>query len=249
MVEEFRLSIEAKELTHINCESFIDAWVSSYAEKIDEISEHKIPFLTVDELNKIALDNTLKSYSIYEMFSEEERRNICMVWHRLDAWPDSVLGLDELKQKFIIGTLSNGNVSLLIDLSKRAKLNWDVILSGELWGRYKPDPLVYQNAAKMLNLDPSEILLVASHKYDLEAARECGFKTAYILRPLEFGAHIEEQYSHAHEFDIVTTAISELPAILNARAVRPIKGHSFFTPKDTTLNSIQEASLFNCSIM
>ncbi len=215
MVKEFRLLFEEKEITRVDCERFIDVLVNFYAEKMGEISEHKIPFATVDDLNKIALDNTLKSYNIYEKFTEEERNNMWMVWHRLDAWPDSVIGLNELKKNFIIGTLSNGNVSLLIDLSKRAKLKWDVILSGELWSCYKPNPLVYQNAAKMLNLDPSEILLVASHKYDLKAARECGFKTAYIFRPSEFETLREDQSPRENEFDFVTTEISKLPAMLN----------------------------------
>ena len=143
MLREFNILFEKNGITEVDCETFAKSLASAYADKMEEISEHKIPFATVDDLNKIALDNTLKFYNIYEKFTEEERHSMWMVWHRLDAWPDSVAGLNELKKNFIIGTLSNGNVSLLIELSKRANLNWDVILSGELWGRYKPDPLVY----------------------------------------------------------------------------------------------------------
>jgi 2-haloacid dehalogenase len=214
MITEFSVLFKKKKITEVTCETFIEALVSAYAENMSKISEHKIPFATVDELNKIALEETLKSYNIFEKFTEKERHNMWMVWHRLNAWPDSAPGLVQLKKHFIIGTLSNGNIKLLVDLSKRAKLDWDVILSGEIFSRYKPDPLVYQSAAKLLNLNPSEILLVASHKYDLEAAHQCGFKTAYIFRPLEFGTVQPDQIAHDNEFDFVTTSITQLAALL-----------------------------------
>ena len=217
MLKEFNPLFKEKKITGLNTELFVEAWVYAYADKMSEISEQKIPFATVDVLNKIALDNTLKSYGIFEKFTAEERNNMWMIWHRLEAWPYSVAGLNELKKNYIIGTLSNGNVKLLIDLSKNAKLDWDVILSGELWQRYKPDPLVYQHTAKLLNLNPAEILLVASHKYDLEAAKKCGFKTAYIFRPLEFKELTEDQIAHEHEFDFILTDLSELTDLLKKR--------------------------------
>jgi 2-haloacid dehalogenase len=109
------------------------------------------------------------------------------VWHRLMPWPDSVRGLQRLKRRFVIGSLSNGNEALLIDLAKFARLPWDCVLSAELFRHYKRDREVYLGAAKLLALPPRDVMLVAAHKDDLAAARRCGFQTAFVTRPLEFG--------------------------------------------------------------
>lgn len=216
MLQEFITLFHQKEITDVTSEEFVEAWVDAYAENMSQISEGKAPFETVDALNRVALDNTLEKYHLLEKFTDSERQQMWLIWHRLTPWPDSVPGLNKLKESFIIGTLSNGNVKLLVDLSKFAKLDWDVILSGEFIGHYKPNPLVYQNAAKILNLDPSEILLVASHQYDLKAAQKCGYKTAYIFRPLEYGAPINDQIADDKAYDFTTTSIEKLADVLNA---------------------------------
>jgi 2-haloacid dehalogenase len=116
-----------------------------------------------------------------------EIADLNLVWHRLKPWRDVRAGLGRLKRGCTIGTLSNGNMALLVDLSKSAGLPWDCILSAELFRHYKPDPEVYRGAAALLALPPSEVMLVAAHKDDLAAARRCGMRTAYVHRPLEFG--------------------------------------------------------------
>lgn len=210
MDKEFTILFAQKGINHIPCDEFIESWVNAYSENMTNISEGIIAFATVDELNKIALNKTLQQFQIYNKFTDEEREQIWMIWHRLAPWPDSVSGINQLKEQFKTGTLSNGNIQLLEDLSKNINIEWDSLLSGELFGCYKPNPLVYQRAAQVLQLQPSEILLVASHKYDLEAARQCGFKTAYIFRPLEFKVVKEEQIPRDNEFDFVTEGIDDL---------------------------------------
>ena len=110
------------------------------------------------------------------------------VWHRLDAWPDSVAGLLRLKSKYTICSLSNGNLGLLTNMAKRAGLPWDCVLSAEVFRAYKPDPATYLGVANVFDLAPHEVMLCAAHHDDLAAARDCGLQTAYIERPLEFGA-------------------------------------------------------------
>lgn len=210
MVQEFALLFEEKGIGPINCEEFVEVLVNAYSGNMQNISEGKCSFATVDELNKIALNNTLMRYQIYNKFTELERDHMWMVWHRLKPWPDSACGLNKIKEQFKTGILSNGNIRLLEDLSENANLEWDIILSGELFRCYKPDPRVYQSAARELKLRPSEIMLVASHKYDLKAAQECGYKTAYIFRPLEFKTVNQEQIPHENEFDFVTEGIIDL---------------------------------------
>jgi 2-haloacid dehalogenase len=119
---------------------------------------------------------------------EHHPRHLNRIWHRLDAWPDSVAGLTRLKSRFTLCTLSNGNIDLLTDMAKRAGLPWDCILSAEVFRAYKPDPATYLGVARTFDVAPAEVMLVAAHQDDLDAARACGLATAYIERPLEFGA-------------------------------------------------------------
>ena len=86
-----------------------------------------------------------------------------------------------------MSTLSNRNVSLLTNMAKYAGLPWNWILSAELFGHYKPDPEVYLGAARQLGPTPTQVMMVAAHVDDLEAARKVGLKTALVTRPLEFG--------------------------------------------------------------
>jgi 2-haloacid dehalogenase len=99
-----------------------------------------------------------------------------------------VSGLLRLKQKFTICTLSNGNMGLLTNMAKRAGLPWDCVLSAEVFRAYKPNPATYLGVAQVFDLQPHEVMLCAAHHDDLAGARACGLGTAYIERPLEFGA-------------------------------------------------------------
>lgn len=214
MKKELDIIFQNKKIRNIDLEAFVEAWVMAYSDNMSDISEGKKKFETVDELNRQSLNKTLKKYGIFNHFTLNDRNHIYWIWHRLTPWPDSVLGLNILRKKYIIGALSNGNVRLLLDLSKTGHLNWDVMLSGELIGHYKPDPLVYQSATRILQLTPEEILLVASHKFDLKAARKCGFKTAYIFRPQEFKHIHKNQKPIPKEFDYMIQNISELETLL-----------------------------------
>jgi 2-haloacid dehalogenase len=109
------------------------------------------------------------------------------VWHRLTPWPDSVAGLQRLKLRFVISTLSNGNISLLTNMAKSAGLPWDCILSAENVRRYKPDPSVYLLAPQLFDLKPDQVMMVAAHEHDLQAASKHGLRTAYVHRPMEHG--------------------------------------------------------------
>jgi 2-haloacid dehalogenase len=138
-------------------------------------------------LHRIILDELLQRFAITHL-DETQKRHLNKVWHRLDAWPDSVAGLTRLKARFTICTLSNGNIGLLTNMAKRAGLPWDCVLSAEVFRKYKPDPGTYLGVANIFDLAPHQVMLVAAHQSDLAAARHCGLQTAHIERPLEFGA-------------------------------------------------------------
>ena len=120
-------------------------------------------------------------------FSPDARRELNTAWRKLDPWPDAVAGLTRLKACYMIATLSNGNVSQLVALAKHGGLPWDAVLSAELSGHYKPDPEVYLSAASLLSLEPEQVLMVAAHPGDLQAAAGVGFRTAFVTRTLENG--------------------------------------------------------------
>ena len=109
------------------------------------------------------------------------------VWHRLDPWPDVRTGLDALRRRRVVASLSNGHVALLVDLARHGDLRFDCVLSAELVNAYKPAPEVYQTAARLLDVEPGELMLVAAHPWDLAGAREAGLRTAFVDRPLEYG--------------------------------------------------------------
>jgi 2-haloacid dehalogenase len=164
---------------------FADAWRRGYAPAMRRVRAGELPWQSIDALHRMILDAILPEFGL--RLTEREKRELNLVWHRLAPWRDSVPGLTRLKRRYIIGTLSNGNVRLLVDMARHARLPWDCVLSAELFRHYKPDPEVYLGAAALLGLAPRELMLVAAHKDDLTAARRCGLRTAFVRRPLERG--------------------------------------------------------------
>jgi 2-haloacid dehalogenase len=141
---------------------------------------------------------------------DEELEHLNRAWHRLDPWPDVLAGLARLKQKYILATLSNGNVALMVNMAKRAGLPWDVILGAEVAHAYKPMPEAYLRAAELLDLRPEECLMVAAHNDDLVAAAACGFHTAFVARPEEYGSGHTKDRQAEHEFDLVASDFNDL---------------------------------------
>ena len=167
--------------------AFALAWRDGYAPAMAQVMSGAQPWTLIDALHRQILDSILPDFGLAHL-GEPERAQLNHVWHRLTAWPDVVAGLARLKSKYILCTLSNGNLNLLTRLSKQAALPWDCILSAETFQAYKPDPRTYGGVARVFDVAPAQVMLVATHHDDLAAARACGLRTAYIERPLEYGA-------------------------------------------------------------
>lgn len=166
--------------------AFADAWRGEYQGAMEEVRAGRIGFCKLDILHRRNLELTLKRFAI-DNLSEDEKRNLNLAWHRLDAWPDVSPGLGRLKRGYVIAPLSNGNISLMVDLARRNGLPWDVILGAEIAGDYKPKPRVYLAAAEALDLKPDDCMMVAAHSSDLAAAAALGLRTAHVARPNEHG--------------------------------------------------------------
>jgi 2-haloacid dehalogenase len=181
----------------VDADAFALAWRAGYVPAMRRVMSGGLGWTLIDDLHRIILDDILLTFGMTDL-SESQRQQLNLAWHRLDAWPDVVAGLTRLKSKFTICTLSNGNIGLLTNMAKRAALPWDCILSAEVFKAYKPDPATYLGVAKVFNVAPQEVMLVAAHQDDLAAARACGLQTAYIERPLEFGNnHPKDVSPHA----------------------------------------------------
>ena len=197
----------------LDWEAFADAWRGGYGPAMNRVRTGELPWMNIDQLHRMTLDDLLVEFDFPAM-SEDEIDHLNRVWHRLIPWPDSVLGLGRLKAKFILSTLSNGNVSLLTNMAKNAGLPWDVILSAELSGHYKRDPEVYIKAAELLSLPHERIMMVAAHKGDLRAAGALGLKTAFVARPLEYGPDRDIDTTPDPAFDVNATDFLDLAAQL-----------------------------------
>ena len=182
------------------------AWREGYQPAMQRVRSGELGWTKIDDLHRLILDSILPRFGLGDL-PENERRTLNRVWHRLNPWPDVVEGLSLLKRRHVITTLSNGNIGLLTNMAKHGGLPWDCVLSAEVFRAYKPDPRTYLGVADVFDVAPSEVMMVAAHQEDLAAARDCGLLTAYIERPLEFGAArpkdvspVAENTLHARDF-------------------------------------------------
>lgn len=187
----------------VDGDAFARAWRAGYQPAMARVMRGELGWTRIDDLHRLILDELLPRFGLAHL-DERQRHELNRVWHRLDPWPDSVAGLLRLKQRYTICTLSNGNIGLLANMAKRAGLPWDCVLSAEVFRAYKPDPATYLGVAGVFDLQPQQVMLVAAHHDDLAGARDCGLRTAYVERPLEFGA--------AHPKDVAPRPANDLHA-------------------------------------
>ncbi len=192
---------------------FADRWRGGYAPAMARVRSGELPWARIDVLHRMILDGLLEEFGITGL-SEEEKDHLNRAWHRLAPWSDSVAGLARLRSRFIVATLSNGNVALLTNMAKHAGLPWDCIISAELVRHYKPDPEAYRGAADLLGLRPEEVMMVAAHKGDLRSAQAVGLRAAFVARPLEFGPDHEVDITPEADFDVNAVDIEDLASKL-----------------------------------
>jgi len=195
--------------------AFALAWRAGYKPAMARVMSGELSWTLIDDLHRLILDGILPQFGLAHL-GEAERHHLNRVWHRLAPWPDSVEGLTRLKRKFTICTLSNGNIGLLTNMAKRAGLPWDCVLSAEVFRAYKPDPATYLGVARVFDLPPQEVMLVAAHHEDLAGARGCGLHTAYVERRFEFGAAQPKDVAPAAGNDLHCRDLLDLANVLGA---------------------------------
>jgi 2-haloacid dehalogenase len=188
--------------------AFADAWRGEYQPGMEEVRAGRIPFSKLDVLHRHNLERILPRFGITGL-AEEVARNLNLAWHRLDAWPDVPPGMARLKRRCWLAPVSNGNISLQVDLARRNNIPWDAILGAETAGDYKPKPRVYLNACEAFDLPPGDCMMVAAHTNDLLAAAKLGLRTAHIARPNEHGPGTGEAAPKA-PVDIAAAGLEDL---------------------------------------
>ena len=199
----------------VDAEALDEAWRERYPPSLDRVRTGALPWTSLDDLHRSSLDELLDDLGAADV-PAPARAELVLAWHRLDPWPDSVEGLTRLKRRFVIASLSNGNVSLLVDMAQHGGLPWDAVLSAELFGHYKPDPEVYDGAVRLLGLPAEQVLMVAAHLDDLAAARSRGLRTAYVHRPDERGPAADPPPPEDPEADLTVTSLTDLATRLGA---------------------------------
>jgi len=191
-----------------------DAWRGAYHPSMDRVRRGEAPWTVLDDLHLQSLERLVVAQGIAGL-TPDDLAAMNDLWHRLRPWPDSVPGLTRLKRRFIIGPLSNGNTTLLVDMAKNAGLPWDVIMASDVFGHYKPDPETYLGACRLLRAAPGQVMLCAAHNADLLAARALGLKTAFVPRPTEYGPSQVRDFAPAEAWDFIVTGIDDLASQLD----------------------------------
>jgi 2-haloacid dehalogenase len=198
--------------------AFALAWRAGYQPAMKRVMERLATgeggFTLLDELHMGILESVLRDFGVTDL-DAARKRDLNKAWHRLPAWPDSVAGLARLKRKYIVCSLSNGNIGLLTEMAKNAGLPWDCVLSAEVFKAYKPDPRAYLGVAAVFDVAPGQVMLAAAHHDDLAAARACGLRTGYIERPFEFGASQPKDVSPNPKNDLHARSIEHLAQLLD----------------------------------
>ncbi len=199
----------------IDWAAFVDAWRGLYQPSMEAVRSGARPWCRLDDLHRESLLVLLDRFGVTGL-DDAAIDHFNHAWHRLDPWPDTLAGLTRLRRDFILATLSNGNVALLVDMARRAGLPWDAVLGAETARCYKPQPEAYLRTADQLGLTPGQCVMVAAHNDDLRAARALGFGTAFVCRPTEYGPAQQADLEAEGDWDYVAGSLVELADMMGA---------------------------------
>jgi 2-haloacid dehalogenase len=189
-------------------------WLQGYRGRVEDVRLGKRPWDKLDVLLQEAFADIVVKYNLGQM-DPEDISLLRNVWHNLEPWPDSLPALHRLKRHFVVSALSNGNVLLLADMAKAARLGWDCIMSAELVKAYKPADALYKMAIECLGTGPGQVLYVAAHKWDVQAGQAAGLRAGYVLR-WQFGNGGEPPEQPDPNFDVVANDLEEFARKMGA---------------------------------
>ena len=191
----------------------VDAWRFAYVPSMEAVRSGQRDWADLDELQRDSVAELAPRFGVTGL-PDDALDELVRMWHDLPPWPDSVAALDQLRTRYVIAPLSNGHVALLVRLARAAGISWDTVFGADVFRHYKPDPETYLGATTLLGREPGEVMLVACHPSDLDAAAACGLRTCYVSRPLEYGPDVAVAHRPAvGRFDLMVEDLLELSAV------------------------------------
>ncbi|MEO0327495.1 MAG: haloacid dehalogenase type II [Pseudomonadota bacterium] len=200
----------SKNAINIDPYEFADRWRSKYQPAMERIRSGNRGYVSLDVLHRENLEELLTEYDLQPYFLDQEKREFNRAWEQLPPWADTVEGLNKIKETAIIAPCSNGSIALMTRLAKFGGLPWDCIVGAEIAQNYKPHPEAYLRSVAALGLQPDQVVMVAAHNNDLEAARMSGLKTAFIPRLKEHGRGQTTDLKATENWDCIIEDISDL---------------------------------------
>lgn len=178
------------------------------------------PSFHMDDVHRSALNDSLDHFGL-QALPGDARDTVWRAWHRLDAWPDFPGALAELRGLWPVVSFTMLPLALVVDVSRRNGIVWDGIISCEMIGAYKPHAQAYTTAARWLSLSPEQVLMVACHNFDLNAAQQAGMRTAFVRRPDEWGPAGPPDPHPNRDYDFIVDDFDALRRSLVQRASPP----------------------------
>lgn len=219
IAQEVSLFLERNNAAHIDASALADAWVGRYDASVEPIRQGLQSFATLDVVNMTNLETTLEELGLTSSaLPRAELEHLNQAWHRLKPWPDSVKGISKMKERFVVVPLSDGHTRLLVNMAKHSGLPWDTVIGADISRTYKPMPQAYLRACEVLGVRPHNAMLVAAHDYDLRAARECGLKTALVVRENAEDPSRTGEFGSREDWDLSAGNLIELAELLNYRS-------------------------------
>ena len=192
-----------------------DAWRARYQPQLETVRSGRRAWTTLDVLHREALDAVLDDLDLSQI-GPADRDALTLAWHLLDPWPDTIEGLRRLRARFVVAPCSNGHIALVVAMARRAGIDWDAVLGAEIARAYKPEPAAYLRSVEALGMRPGEVMMVAAHVSDLEAAARCGLRTAFVARPAEHGPGQTTDLHPPPHVDVSATDLIDLADRLGA---------------------------------
>ncbi|MBT2324183.1 HAD-IA family hydrolase [Variovorax paradoxus] len=167
------------------------------------------PDFHMDDVHLRTLAETIGHFGLPALDSTQLQA-LWRAWHRLRAWPDFAPALARLREKAPVVSFTMLPTALVLDVSRLNGLVWDAVISCQMIGVYKPHAEAYHIAAAWLGLAPSDILMVACHNFDLNAAQDAGMHTAFVRRPDEWGPAGPPDPTPNRKYNLVVEGFDEL---------------------------------------
>ena len=141
--------------------------------------------------------------------TSEEVKMLVSEIEKLTPFPEVPEALQRLAQNYKLVILSNGDRDMLDAAKPYLGHTFDVTVSVQEAGYFKPHRKTYEKTAEILDVSVMECMHVANHAFDCVGAKAAGMRAAFIdRRKRPFG-------QTQHQPDIVVSSITELADILS----------------------------------